>query len=846
MNPRDNWHSFVAKKEEQLRSYWLTRADFEAVIAEVISHPESPLTGLQFSLRFDAPFQQFDIGQALGTGADRRSIGLDDSRGGTCQLSWQLKPLAPPGAYVRHEPLAGLLTAWWKPELRTASAGLPDLKRNIRGHDIADATVAMELDRGNRPAILFCDLDDFGEVNKKFGQREGDRVIKEFASCAESAASRFGILLHNGGDEMVVLCPHGGALAAIRAAYAVRESVARHDFTVASLTVGMSAGLATTDGIDRIRTFNALLTESDDALHRFAKKPTKGRARFKQIEETSGIDAWPPTDFAALKKALVLSASSMYTPFGNAWLNALSAEVSEAGVNSGLGDRAVVDVASDFIAWMAAADGLAPTPEGHPPSFEPTWVSVNATAATLDLAFAIARGVIASSTRTAVGATISVRYSRDGHAAGVYLSNGTVLWSSSNAAELTEVCELPVPMQVTGADPYTPVTVPRAALVKIGHSPLPVPMHLFSEVIVVDDRPTRGGCLPDFWEVTIRRIVTLVHSDPNILALFVMGNHQHGAETVARLRELSQWDEQSEEISSRLSVTAEMVRATAKRLEGRVHYPGGWQELARILARELDAAPPRQALDEVSRHPRQLLNRPLRMDNMALHELDGCRVDTAAQAYPVVLEIVRKADISPIRDQAGRDVRELLDFKVHLTKPEYDMIPDYYSSQKERMQEYFQRAFLDETQFFGRALRLCGQLDAVLDHLAKVIQQDEMAFATRRAILVVPHEINDADELSPLGLVSVRIVPRFSGQRCELSYSFTWRTVEALVGFPYSLYGSVCFGQELTRLVRDRVSAATNERVTMGQISYIAHSLHMFIDESGLAIVRRIVNDATG
>ena len=134
----------------------------------------------------------------------------------------------------------------------------------------------------------------------------------------------------------------------------------------------------------------------------------------------------------------------------------------------------------------------------------------------------------------------------------------------------------------------------------------------------------------------------------------------------------------------------------------------------------------------------------------------------------------------------------------------------------------------------------------MLDHLAKVIQQDEMAFATRRAILVVPHEINDADELSPLGLVSVRIVPRFSGQRCELSYSFTWRTVEALVGFPYSLYGSVCFGQELTRLVRERVSAATNERVTMGQISYIAHSLHMFIDESGLAIVRRIVNDATG
>ena len=702
MNPRDSWHSFVAKKEAQLRGYWLTRAEFEAVIDEVITYPDSPLTGLQFSLQFESPFQPFSIGHALNTGADRHSVRLEDSRGGTCQVSWLLKPHGLPEANVRHEPLAALFIAWWKPDLRTPSAGLPDLKRNKNGLVIADATVALQLNRGNRPAVLFCDLDDFGKVNKQFTQSGGDRVIKEFASCVESAAWRWGILLHNGGDEMVVLCPHGGAVTVIRAAYAVRDAVARHDFKVAPLTIGMSAGLATTDGIARIHTFDVLLTEADDALHNFAKKPDKGRARFKPAEETSARDAWPPTDFAALKKALVLSASSRYTPFGNAWLNALSAEVSEAGVGSGLGDRSVVDIASGFIAWMAAADGVAPTPEGYPPSFEPTSVSVNATAATLDLAFAIARGVIAS-TRTAVGATISVRYSSDGHAAGVYLSNGTALWSSSNAAELTDVCELPVP-QATGEDPYSPVTAPRAALVKIGHSPLPVPMHLFSEVVVVDDRPTRGGCLPDFWEVTIRRIVTLVQSDPNILLLFVMGNQQHGAETVARLRELSQWDKQSEEISSRLSVTAEMVRATAKRLEGRVHYPGGWQELARILARELDAAPPRQALDEVSRHPRQLLNRPLRMDNMALHELDGCRVDTAAQAYPVVLEIVRKADISPIRDQAGRDVRELLDFKVHLTKPEYDMIPDYYSSQKERMQEYFQRAFLRRNTVFWKSL----------------------------------------------------------------------------------------------------------------------------------------------
>jgi hypothetical protein len=373
----------------------------------------------------------------------------------------------------------------------------------------------------------------------------------------------------------------------------------------------------------------------------------------------------------------------------------------------------------------------------------------------------------------------------------------------------------------------------------------PVPAYLFSEVIVVDDRPTRGGCLPDFWEVTIGGLVSRVHVDPNISAVFVVGESRYANETVTRLKDIATWKSEAETMASRLAVTPAMLSEAADKLRGRIHFPIDYQDLVRTLARILDDAPPLKSAGTTGQMRRPLLERQLAMGSMALREIDGCRVETAAQAFPVVLEIMRKADAPVIRDQAGRMVRELLDFRVHLTRPGDDMIPDFYHSQETRMQQYFNSAFADEKQFFGEKIRVGGQLDAVIKHLAEVIKQDELAFATRRAILIVPHEIADKDELSPLGLVSIRAIPRFYDERCELSYSFTWRTVEALVGFPYSLYGSIRLGQDLTNQVRARLPETSRSRVSMGQLSYIAHSLHMFTEDFGQNIVRYIVNDAT-
>lgn len=64
------------------------------------------------------------------------------------------------------------------------------------------------------------------------------------------------------------------------------------------------------------------------------------------------------------------------------------------------------------------------------------------------------------------------------------------------------------------------------------------------------------------------------------------------------------------------------------------------------------------------------------------------------------------------------------------------------------------------------------------------------------------------------------------------------------MGFPYSLYGSVCFACDFVKDVEHRIQGS-QIRTELGRVSYVAHSLHMFMDEFALNIARQIVNDAS-
>ena len=112
--------------------------------------------------------------------------------------------------------------------------------------------------------------------------------------------------------------------------------------------------------------------------------------------------------------------------------------------------------------------------------------------------------------------------------------------------------------------------------------------------------------------------------------------------------------------------------------------------------------------------------------------------------------------------------------------------------------------------------------------------------------MVVPNVIEEDKGYSPLGLVAVWVTPRLADGKITIDYSFTWRTVEAIVGLPYSMYASVTFAEEVTQMIREKVKHTDiSESINLGQVSYIAHSLHMFLGEARMNIVRGIVDEVS-
>jgi diguanylate cyclase (GGDEF)-like protein/PAS domain S-box-containing protein len=93
--------------------------------------------------------------------------------------------------------------------------------------------------------LLFCDLDGFKRVNDEFGHTVGDALLADVARRMALLADPDDLVARFGGDEFVILCPHGQldrlTLLAEQVAETVRTPFSGPD---GPLIVGVSVGIA--------------------------------------------------------------------------------------------------------------------------------------------------------------------------------------------------------------------------------------------------------------------------------------------------------------------------------------------------------------------------------------------------------------------------------------------------------------------------------------------------------------------------------------------------------------------------------------------------------------------------
>ncbi|SEQ90396.1 polar amino acid transport system substrate-binding protein [Amphritea atlantica] len=129
--------------------------------------------------------------------------------------------------------------------------------------------------RYKRPfSIVFFDLDDFKEINDRFGHNEGDRVLKVVADILHSNCRLSDHYGRWGGEEFLIVLPESTLKDAQSSAEKLRRAIEEHDFTLSTAAqITGSFGVAQFEPGD---TINSVIDRADQALYR-AKSSGKNR-----------------------------------------------------------------------------------------------------------------------------------------------------------------------------------------------------------------------------------------------------------------------------------------------------------------------------------------------------------------------------------------------------------------------------------------------------------------------------------------------------------------------------------------------------------------------------------------
>jgi diguanylate cyclase (GGDEF)-like protein len=142
-----------------------------------------------------------------------------------------------------------------------------------------DQIFGTELMKARKPfTLVFIDIDDFFEVNDRFGHLVGDRVIQELAQFLRQIVRKSDSLFRYGGDEFLILMPQTTPEKAehvlARLQHELQNLSARVGGELAGLQLSISLGSASWSP-QNPRSLDAVLEEADQFMYRRkrAKRP---------------------------------------------------------------------------------------------------------------------------------------------------------------------------------------------------------------------------------------------------------------------------------------------------------------------------------------------------------------------------------------------------------------------------------------------------------------------------------------------------------------------------------------------------------------------------------------------
>lgn len=722
---------------------------------------------------------------------------------------------------------------YWNNEYSDKTTGFPTTEQPTMLIK-CNNTLKYYYENNQKVALIMIDLDHFKEVNDSNNHDIGSKVLGEFSQLLFSVFVDYGIIIHQTGDEFNVIFPYSGNADIVDIVDVVkqaRDKIKTHDFINAHrIALSMAVGIKCIE--------NELLDYID--ARNMAEKiynNTNKRNLSKQRDSIriDGIDnvSYGSMNLRLAWTRLICNLDCMIS--GNVYLEFVK-KYSEKCSEMKEFQKQIEDILNWINPEWDTSNNIRYTSKN-------VLMDTTEKFSKLELCLAITQGLL----KNPYLLDYKIVFKSCNDNLEVYVDEKKVISyeKDSTIEDFEGNC-------INFYRKKCNKKCKRALLVQAGYEEYSIPEDVFYKVIRVDTRPTTGGGLPDFWAATLCELITIMKDNPIVSDILIFGKIQYTRNIIELLDSITEWEVNEKYnfkyISQKTFKSIEDIRKFRDKFQNRIFKCDDNVQLSnkvyQIYNTEIEEKIDNNVTKSISK--RRILERNLSYGGIMLDICDGCRVKTIADAYPIVLEILRHQKTQKqynIKDQAGRELLELTDFKIILSAPNSDDLPDYYAYDKQLLQEYYNKIFGEENSLFRKKLMEKGQLESLIKHVVQAIK-GKNNYATRRAVLVIPNVVEDEENYSPLGLISIWLAPRFAETGVVIDFSYNWRTVEAVVGLPLSMYASVKFAEEIIRLIREKV-VSYNQSISMGAVAYIAHSLHMFLDVESMDIVRGIINDAS-
>ena len=161
----------------------------------------------------------------------------------------------------------------------------------------AEQALELAARRGHQTSVLFCDLDDFKQVNDVYGHAAGDALLVTIAERLRRCTRQRDLVARLGGDEFAMLLEDTGAEIAQGSADRIQAVVAEGvELPTGIVRPRVSIGIATAQPGTK---YDELMTQSDQAMYS-AKHAGKGRVGvYRVTSNLVDLDVDFTTDFAS-------------------------------------------------------------------------------------------------------------------------------------------------------------------------------------------------------------------------------------------------------------------------------------------------------------------------------------------------------------------------------------------------------------------------------------------------------------------------------------------------------------------------------------------------------------------